>query len=50
MQRRWTPSSQQAAYFLDHDVRSLELIARVFNGESEGLTRDDVLDNVTIAC
>jgi len=38
-----------AAYFLDHDARSLELIARVFNGESEGLTRDDVLDNVTIA-
>ena len=37
-----------AAYFLDHDARSYELIARVFNGESEGLTRDDVLDNVTI--
>jgi pimeloyl-ACP methyl ester carboxylesterase len=38
-----------AAYFLDHDARSLELIARVFDGESEGLTRDDVLDNVTLA-
>jgi len=37
-----------AAYFLDHDARSYELIARVFNGESEGLTRDDVLDNVTL--
>jgi pimeloyl-ACP methyl ester carboxylesterase len=37
-----------AAYFLDHDARSYELIARVFRGESEGLTRDDVLDNVTI--
>ena len=37
-----------AAYFLDHDARSLELIARVFNGESEGLTRDDILDNITI--
>jgi pimeloyl-ACP methyl ester carboxylesterase len=37
-----------AAYFLDHDARSLELIARVFDGESEGLTRDDILDNVTI--
>jgi len=37
-----------AAYFLDHDARSYELIARVFNGQSEGLTRDDVLDNVTI--
>jgi pimeloyl-ACP methyl ester carboxylesterase len=38
-----------AAYFLDHDARSYALIARVFNGQSEGLTRDDVLDNVTIA-
>jgi len=38
-----------AAYFLDHDARSYELIARVFNGESEGLTRDDILDNITIA-
>ena len=37
-----------AAYFLDHDARSYELIARVFNGASEGLTRDDVLDNITI--
>jgi pimeloyl-ACP methyl ester carboxylesterase len=37
-----------AAYFLDHDARSLELIARVFDGHSEGLTRDDILDNVTI--
>ena len=37
-----------AAYFLDHDARSYELIARVFGGESEGLTRDDILDNITI--
>src|ERR1700716_575080 len=37
-----------AAYFLDHDARSYELIARVFEGESEGLTRDDILDNITI--
>jgi pimeloyl-ACP methyl ester carboxylesterase len=37
-----------AAYFLDHDARSLELIARVFNGDPEGLTRDDILDNITI--
>ena len=37
-----------AAYFLDHDARSYELIARVFAGEAEGLTRDDVLDNITI--
>jgi pimeloyl-ACP methyl ester carboxylesterase len=38
-----------AAYFLDHDARSLELIARVFDGANEGLTRDDVLDNITLA-
>jgi pimeloyl-ACP methyl ester carboxylesterase len=37
-----------AAYFLDHDARSYELISRVFKGESAGLTRDDVLDNITI--
>jgi pimeloyl-ACP methyl ester carboxylesterase len=37
-----------AAYFLDHDARSYELIARVFDGHSEGLTRDDILDNITI--
>jgi pimeloyl-ACP methyl ester carboxylesterase len=38
-----------AAYFLDHDAWSYALIARVFAGASEGLTRDDVLDNITIA-
>jgi len=38
-----------AAYFLDHDARSYELISRVFAGGSEGLTRDDILDNITIA-
>jgi pimeloyl-ACP methyl ester carboxylesterase len=37
-----------AAWMLDHDARSLALIARVFDGQSEGLTRDDVLDNVTL--
>src|SRR5215813_9678671 len=37
-----------AAYFLDHDARSYELITRVFEGKAEGLTRDDVLDNITI--
>ena len=30
-----------AAWILDQDTRSLELIARVFDGRSEGLTRDD---------
>ena len=37
-----------AAYLLDHDARSLELIARAFDGQKEGLSRDDVLDNVTL--
>lgn len=37
-----------AAWMLDHDARSYELIARVFAGHREGLTRDDVLDNVTL--
>ena len=37
-----------AAYFLDHDARSYELIARVFDGQPEGLTRDDILDNITL--
>jgi pimeloyl-ACP methyl ester carboxylesterase len=37
-----------AAWILDHDARSLELIARVFDGRPEGLTRDDVLDNITL--
>jgi pimeloyl-ACP methyl ester carboxylesterase len=37
-----------AAWILDHDARSYELIARVFDGQREGLTRDDVLDNVTL--
>jgi pimeloyl-ACP methyl ester carboxylesterase len=37
-----------AAWILDHDIRSLELIARSFDGQTEGLTPDDVLDNVTL--
>ena len=37
-----------AAWILDHDARSLELISRVFDGHPEGLTRDDVLDNITL--
>jgi pimeloyl-ACP methyl ester carboxylesterase len=37
-----------AAWILDHDIRSYKMIARVFDGKSEGLTRDDVLDNVTL--
>jgi pimeloyl-ACP methyl ester carboxylesterase len=37
-----------AAWMLDHDIRSYEMITRVFDGQTEGLTRDDVLDNVTL--
>ncbi|BCJ74838.1 multidrug MFS transporter [Catellatospora sp. IY07-71] len=36
-----------AAWLLDHDPRSMALISRSFAGVPEGLTRDDVLDNVT---
>jgi pimeloyl-ACP methyl ester carboxylesterase len=37
-----------AAWMIDHDIRSYLLIARVFAGQAEGLTRDDILDNVTL--
>ncbi|MHC5934893.1 epoxide hydrolase family protein [Nostoc sp.] len=37
-----------SAWILDHDARSYALIARVFDGQSEGLTRDDILDNITL--
>jgi len=36
-----------AAWMLDHDEASYRLIARAFAGEPGGLSRDDVLDNVT---
>jgi pimeloyl-ACP methyl ester carboxylesterase len=37
-----------AAWMLDHDASSYALIARVFDGQTEGLTRDDILDNITL--
>ena len=37
-----------AAWVLDHDALSHALIARVFDGKREGLTRDDILDNITL--
>jgi pimeloyl-ACP methyl ester carboxylesterase len=37
-----------AAWMLDHDATSLALMSRVFDGKTEGLTRDDILDNVTL--
>src|SRR6202008_232677 len=37
-----------ASWIIDHDIRSYKLIARVFDGQTEGLTRDDILDNITL--
>jgi pimeloyl-ACP methyl ester carboxylesterase len=37
-----------ASWILDHDAASQALIARVFAGQPEGLTRDDILDNITM--
>jgi pimeloyl-ACP methyl ester carboxylesterase len=37
-----------AAWMLDHDIRSYGMISRVFDGKTEGLSPDDVLDNVTL--
>ncbi len=37
-----------AAWMLDHDDRSYKLIGRVFGGKEEGLSRDDILDNITL--
>jgi len=37
-----------AAWIRDHDEASQQLIVRVFDGQSEGLTRDDILENITL--
>ena len=37
-----------AAWMLDHDIKSTELITRVFDGQTEGLTREDVVNNITL--
>jgi pimeloyl-ACP methyl ester carboxylesterase len=37
-----------AAWMLDHDERSYEMIARVFAGGTEGLSKQDVVDNMTL--
>jgi pimeloyl-ACP methyl ester carboxylesterase len=37
-----------AAWMLDHDAASHALIARSFEGQPEGITPDDFLDNVTL--
>jgi len=37
-----------AAWMLDHDAKSQQLIARVFAGKPEGLSQEDVVDNVAL--
>jgi pimeloyl-ACP methyl ester carboxylesterase len=37
-----------AAWMIDHDSQSYDLIARVFDGKSEGLTREDIVENITL--
>src|SRR6187549_1158505 len=37
-----------ASWICDHDAASQALIARVFEGQREGLSRDDILDNITL--
>ena len=37
-----------AAWIIDHDIWTYQMIARVFDGATEGLTRDDIVDNVTL--
>lgn len=37
-----------AAFLLDHDALSYELIARTFDGQPSGIARDEILDNITL--
>jgi pimeloyl-ACP methyl ester carboxylesterase len=37
-----------AAWMLDHDARSYDLISRVFDEQKEGLSKDDILDNISL--
>jgi len=37
-----------AAWMLDHDAVSMALISRVFNGQTEGLTREDIVSNISL--
>jgi pimeloyl-ACP methyl ester carboxylesterase len=36
-----------AGWILDHDASSYAMMTRVVDGKTEGLTRDDILDNIT---
>jgi len=37
-----------ASWMFDHDVRSMELITRVFDNAKEGLSKEDLIDNVAL--
>jgi pimeloyl-ACP methyl ester carboxylesterase len=37
-----------AAWILDHDASSYTMLARAIDGQPEGLSRDDILDNITL--
>jgi pimeloyl-ACP methyl ester carboxylesterase len=37
-----------AAWMFDHDQRSMEMITRVFDGGQEGLSKEDLVDNVAL--
>jgi pimeloyl-ACP methyl ester carboxylesterase len=37
-----------AAWMIDHDSQSYDVIARVFDGKSDGLTREDIVENITL--
>ena len=37
-----------AAWIIDHDSQSYDMIARVFDGKSEGLTKEDIVENITL--
>jgi pimeloyl-ACP methyl ester carboxylesterase len=37
-----------AAWIIDHDIWTYRQIARVFDGEQLGLTRDDIVDNISL--
>ena len=37
-----------AAWILDHDAKSYAMLARAIDGQPEGLSKDDILDNITL--
>src|SRR5262249_11273534 len=37
-----------AAWMLDHDAASMAMMTRAIEGQKEGLSKDDILDNITL--